>query len=166
MGGELESRPPTEQDFLSLCRALNENDARYVVVGGFAVIHAGYPRFTADVDLVVDVSLENERRVYRALETLPDQAVLELEPGEIESYVVVRVADEITVDLMASASGLQYGDLIGECRRETVDGVEIPFASHEDLWRMKRSTHREKDQGDLRFLREWFAARGQRPPED
>jgi hypothetical protein len=166
MGDELESRPPTEEDFLSLCRALNEAGAKYIVVGGFAVIHAGYPRFTADVDLVVDVSPDNEQRVYKALEFLPDKAVRELVPGEIESYVVVRVADEITVDLMAAASGLRYSDLIPGCRRETLDGVEIPFASHEDLWRMKCSTYREKDRGDLQFLREWFAARGKQPPED
>jgi hypothetical protein len=166
MGNEMESRPPTEEDFVALCRSLNDAGARYVVVGGFAVIHAGYPRFTADIDLVVDVSPENEQRVFQALSTLPDGAVRELRPGEIESYVVVRVADEITVDLMASASGCRYQDLAENCRYETLHGVEIPFASHEDLWRMKRDTHREKDRGDLYFLREWFATRGIQPPTD
>ncbi|MCC5842938.1 MAG: nucleotidyltransferase [Verrucomicrobia bacterium] len=162
----MESRPPTEEDFVALCRSLNDAGARYVVVGGFAVIHAGYPRFTADIDLVVDVSPENEQRVFQALSTLPDGAVRELQPGEIESYVIVRVADEITVDLMASASGCRYQDLAENCRHETLHGVKIPFASHEDLWRMKRDTHREKDRGDLYFLREWFATRGIQPPSD
>lgn len=166
MAGELESRPPTEEDFISLCRALNQAGARYVVVGGFAVIHAGYPRFTADVDLVVDVSPENEQRVFQALSTLPDGAVNELQPGDIEAFVVVRVADEITVDLMAKATSLDYNDLITNSRVENLDGVEIPFASHEDLWRMKRNTHREKDRGDLYFLKEWFSARGLEPPRD
>jgi hypothetical protein len=166
MGDPLESRPPTEEDFVSLCRSLNDAGAHYVVVGGFAMIHAGYPRFTADIDLVVDVSTENELRVFEALAKLPDGAVRELRPGEIASYVVVRVADEITVDLMASAAGCRYQDLAKNCIVETLSGVEIPFASYEDLWRMKRNTHREKDQGDLYFLREWFAARGRQPPID
>ncbi|MCH8513633.1 MAG: nucleotidyltransferase [Kiritimatiellae bacterium] len=166
MGDPLESRPPTEEDFVALCRSLNDAGARYVVVGGFAVIHAGYPRFTADIDLVVDISQENEQRLFEALAKLPDGAVRELQPGEIESYVVVRVADEITVDLMASAAGCRYQDLAKNCRYENLNGVEIPFASHEDLWRMKRNTHRDKDQGDLYFLREWFAARGRQPPQD
>jgi hypothetical protein len=46
-----------------------------------------------------------------------------------------------------------------------VDGVAIPFASPELLWRMKSRTHREKDRGDLQFLRMWFEAEGRTPPE-
>ena len=47
-------------------------------------------------------------RLYTALESLPDQAVKELDPGDVLKYVVVRVADEILFDLMASASGIDY----------------------------------------------------------
>jgi hypothetical protein len=46
-----------------------------------------------------------------------------------------------------------------------VDGVPIPFASPRLLWRMKAVTHREKDNDDLLFLREWFAERGEQPPQ-
>ena len=45
-----------------------------------------------------------------------------------------------------------------------VEGVAIPFASPRLLWRMKAITYREKDVGDLVFLRHWFAARGEVPP--
>ena len=44
-----------------------------------------------DVDLPIDTSLENEARVYQALEILPDQTVKELSPGEASQYSVVRV---------------------------------------------------------------------------
>lgn len=47
----------------------------------FCHIAAGYLRLTHDIDLVVDASLENERRFFKALETLPDQCVKELEAG-------------------------------------------------------------------------------------
>lgn len=163
---EPESRPPTKDDLVALCRSLNERGARYVVIGGFAMMHAGYPRFTSDVDLLVETGLENERKVLDAVATLPDHAATELEAGEIEQYVVVRVADEIVVDLLAKACGMTYGDMEDRLNVETVDGVAIPFAGHADLWRMKVSTHREKDQADLVFLRQWFAERGSSPPEN
>ena len=58
------------------------------------------------MDLLIDPSLENERRVFDALATLPDGCVRQLDPGDVAKYTVVRVADEILVDLMASASGI------------------------------------------------------------
>jgi hypothetical protein len=139
---------------VGLCARLNELDARYVVIGGFAIITSGYPRSTMNVDLLIDTSLDNEALVYQALEILPDQAVKELSPGEVSQYSVVRVGDEICVDLMASACGIRYEEAIKDSIIRTVDGVPIPFASPRLLWRMKEKTHRVKDQADLLFLRQ------------
>lgn len=150
------SRAPTQEDFVNLCARLNELRARYIVIGGFAIITAGYPRSTMDIDYVIETSLENEALVYAALESLPDQAVKELGPGEVSRYTVVRVADEIVVDLMASASGIGYDEAILDSIVRMIDGVPIPFASPRLLWRMKEKTYREKDAPDLLFLRQQY----------
>lgn len=156
-GEDLISRAPTQEDFVKLCARLNELGARYIVIGGFAIITSGYPRSTMDIDFVIDTSLENEALVYQALEILPDQAVKELLPGEVSQYSVVRVGDEICVDLMASACGIGYEEAIKDSIIRTVDGVPIPFASPRLLWRMKEKTQREKDAPDLLFLRQQYA---------
>ncbi|MCX6927083.1 MAG: nucleotidyltransferase [Verrucomicrobia bacterium] len=158
------SRPPTEADLVGLCRELNKRGAKYVVVGGLAIIAAGLPRMTTDVDLMVAVDAENEVKVYAALATLPDNAVRELQPGELSQYTVVRVGDEILVDLMRSAGGIAYDEAAKDVVVRELAGVPIPFASPRLLWRMKAVTHREKDAGDLVFLRQWFAVRGEEPP--
>jgi hypothetical protein len=64
---------------------------------------------------------ENEAKVFSALATLPDNAVRELQPGELQQYNVIRVADEILVDLMRSAGGITYEEaahdlVVRECR--------------------------------------------------
>ena len=159
------SRPPTEEDLVSLCRELNQHGAKYVVVGGLAIIAAGLPRATTDVDLMVAADLENEQKVYAALSTLPDNAVRELQPGELQQYSVIRVGDEILVDLMAAAGGINYAEAVKDVVVRELGGVPIPFASPRLLWRMKAATHREKDAGDVFFLRQWFAERGEKPPE-
>lgn len=151
-----ESRAPSVEDLVNLCRELNDREARYIVIGGFAIRGAGYIRETMDVDLLIDTCLENEARVYAALESLPDQAVKELVPGEVSEYSVVRVMDEIVVDLMASACGIHYDEAIKDVIIRTVEGVPIPFASPRLLWRMKEKTHREKDALDLLFLRQQY----------
>ena len=164
--GELIPRDPSLEDLVSLCRELQKNEASFIVVGGFAIRANGYPRTTGDVDLLIDAGLENEARVFDALATLPDGCVRQLDPGDVARFTVVRVADEILVDLMASASGIDYAEASKSVVIHEINGVPIPFASPELLWRMKSRTGRAKDQGDLYFLREWFAARGQTPPEN
>jgi len=161
---ELECRPPTEGDLVALCRELNRRQARYVVIGGFAIIAAGLPRVTGDIDLLVAADRENESKVFAALATLPDNAVRELQPGELEQYNVIRVADEILVDLMATAGGIVYAEAAESVIIREVDGVPIPFASPHLLWRMKATTHRAKDAGDLAFLRYWFKEHDENPP--
>jgi hypothetical protein len=86
----LEARPPLLEDLVSLCRDLNREGARYVVLGGMAVIQAGFVRATNDVDLLIDTSPENQERVRRALMALPDGAVRDLAPDDLDRYVVVR----------------------------------------------------------------------------
>jgi predicted nucleotidyltransferase len=162
---ELEPREPFAEDLVDLCRRLNDLGAAYVVVGGFAIRATGYDRRTMDVDLLIDTSPDNEARVFKALESLPDKAVRELDAGDVGRYTVVRVADEIIVDLMKSACGIDYAEASTDIEYRTVDGVRIPFASPRMLWRMKKPTNRAKDAPDLEFLRYWFEARGETPPE-
>jgi hypothetical protein len=145
-------RPPEQADLVSLCRELNERGARYIVVGGMAIIQQGFVRATEDIDLLIEKSQGNQERVRAALETLPDKAVREMTPTDLENYLVVRVLDEIVVDLMLQACGISYDEAEAEIERVVIDGVEIPFASAQLLWKMKQ-TVREKDELDRQFLR-------------
>ena len=131
---ELEPRQPTVEDLRDLCRELNQRQARYVVVGGFAIQAAGYDRRTMAVDLIVAADLDNESRVFDALATLPDNAVRELQPSELQQYNVIRVADGILVDLMRSAGTIDYEEAVKHVIVREVQGVPIPFASPPLLW--------------------------------
>ena len=64
--GAPRARAPEPADLARLCRALNEHAARYVLIGGFAMIAHGAGRFTKDIDLLDDAP-ENVARVRQAL---------------------------------------------------------------------------------------------------
>jgi hypothetical protein len=153
------SRTPGDDDLVRLCRELNRQEALYLVVGGFAVIHHGFLRATEDIDLLIEESPENQAKVKRALEILPDKAIRELGDDDLRTYLVVRVADDILVDLMLSACGIRYPEAASQTERRIINDVPIPFASPELLLRMKQ-THREKDALDRLFLEEKIRQRG------
>jgi hypothetical protein len=148
-----ESRPPSLSDLVNLCQWLNDAGARYIVIGGMAMIEAGFVRATEDIDLLIDASRDNEERIRTALMKLPDQAVREIQAGDLEKYAVIRVADEIVVDLMLAACGVQFDEAKDSIEYVTIEDVRIPFASPELLWKLKQ-TMREKDKLDLMFLKE------------
>ncbi|MCA1733830.1 MAG: hypothetical protein LC732_09530 [Acidobacteria bacterium] len=146
------SRAPELEDLVSLCKALNDEGVRYVLIGGFAVILHGFVRATKDIDLLVDPSVENVRKLKRAMAALPDNAIELIAIDEIERYGVVRVADEIVVDLMKTACGISYEEAAPHIERRTVEGVVIPVASKMLLIRTK-DTVRPSDASDVQFLR-------------
>ena len=158
-GSETVSRPPTLNDLARLGAELNRLGAHYVVVGGMAVIQAGYARITHDIDLLIETTLENEAKVFQALLILPDRAAAELKPGEVAQYGVVRVGDEVMVDLMKSGCGVTYAEAIQDAVHFEVEQVRIPFASPKILWRMKQ-TVRAKDIPDRLYLQRLLRAQG------
>ena len=66
---------------------------------------------------------------------------------------------------MRSAGGIEYEEAAKDIVVREIEGVPIPFASPRLLWRMRVVTHREKDAGDLAFLRYWFNEHGEEPPK-
>ena len=119
--------------------ALNAAGARYLLIGGFAVIARGGTRTTKDIDLLIDPTPGNVARVKQALRILEDRAIDEVADDDVQRYVVVRVADEVVVDLMAAACGVDYNSAAQDAETLTIDGVAIPVPSLSTLIRMKQT---------------------------
>jgi predicted nucleotidyltransferase len=82
------ARAPEPRDLARIARALNDAGARYVLIGGFAVIAHGGDRFTKDIDLLVDDSPENVARLRQALAVLPDNAVADVADDDLRTHTV------------------------------------------------------------------------------
>jgi hypothetical protein len=151
-------RAPEPEDLVRICRALNEARARYVLIGGFAVIAHGATRFTKDIDLLIDDDPQNVAKVKRALGVLADNAAADVRDTDIREYSVVRVADEVLIDLMGRACGLAYEDVAADAEVHTIEGVPIPIASPATLIRTK-DTYRPQDAIDRNYLAELIRSR-------
>jgi hypothetical protein len=145
------AREPQLDDLVRLARALNSHQVRYVLIGGFAVIAHGGARTTKAIDLLIDAAPENVARVREALQILEDKAVNDVDDEDVARYSVVRVADEIVVDLMATACGVDYADACRDAVAIDFGDVSIPVASPQTLIRTK-NTIRPSDAADRQFL--------------
>ena len=153
----------------AIIRALNARGVRYLVAGGLAVVAHGYVRFTADVDLMLDLESENVEAAIAALETLGYRprapvpfrdladphhraqwvrekglTVFSLHSAEYPATEVdVFVESPIEFDAAYAAAA----------HIELAPGVRATFVSYDDLIRLKRQASRPQDLEDVRQLR-------------
>ena len=55
-----------KEDFRDFIQQLNNHDVRYILVGGYSVILHGYTRTTGDMDIWVDRTKENYKKLGHA----------------------------------------------------------------------------------------------------
>ena len=143
---------PEDLSLVRVCRLLNEAGARYLIIGGQACILHGLVRTTEDVDLLVEATEENCQRVITGLSGLADGAARELTPKDILENVVVKVADEVEVDVSTHAWKVTYAEAAPNALSKQLGDVTIPFLGLDDLIASKE-TYRDNDAWDrIRLL--------------
>ncbi len=143
---------PDTDPLVRVCSLLNGQGAKYLIIGGHACILHGAVRTTEDVDILVETSEPNCQRVITALAGMEDHAAAELTPRDLLDNVVVKIADEVEVDVSTHAWKVSYTDALPTALATVVDGVRIPYLGLDSLIASKE-TYREKDQADLFLLR-------------
>jgi predicted nucleotidyltransferase len=137
---------------LRVCSLLNAEGASYFIVGGYACILHGIIRTTKDVDLLVEPSPANLKKVLNGLAKMEDGWAKEITPQDLLENVVVKISDEVEVDVSTQAWKVRYADAVASGQFVEIDGVRIPFVSIETLIASKE-TYREIDQWDAAQLR-------------
>jgi predicted nucleotidyltransferase len=138
---------------LRVCSLLNAAGAKYFVIGGRAVILHGLIRTTQDVDILIEESEDNFKRVIAGLSQMEDHYAAELSPQDFIDNIVVTIGDEVHVDVSTRAWKITYLDAAATALETTINGVKIPYLGLEALIASKQ-TYREKDQMDLLQLRQ------------
>ncbi len=140
-------------DFKEFFQSLNDNQVRYLVVGGYAVAFHGYPRYTKDMDIWIELSHENAARMVKALDQF-GFASLGLKQSDF------LVADQIIqlgyppnrIDLITSLAGVTFDECFDKRLRVEIERVEVNFIDLDNLRKNKRSTGRLQDLADLEKL--------------
>ena len=151
-------------------RALHGAEVRYLVVGGVAVVLHGHPRFTADLDLVLDLDETNTLAAIAALEGLEYQARAPVPLHDFAKEQMRRAWIEdkgltvfslwspkhpgTEVDLFVQEP-LDFGEA-WQRRVDAVlpDGTTVHIVSLDDLRNLKQAAGRPRDLDDLEKLEE------------
>lgn len=138
-----------------LARLFRRLRVRWYVFGAQAVIAIGAVRFTADVDVTVEVPSAGPKSIVSAL----SRGKFRLrDVPEVEAFIessrvipVVHVATAMPVDVVLAGTALEDA-MFERAERKSVGGVEVPFVSLPDLIALKLLASRPKDIEDVRTI--------------
>jgi predicted transcriptional regulator len=145
-----------------VCRLLNRERVQYVLIGGAAAALHGVIRPTKDVDVLLEPTVENAQRAFRALQGLAFGVARDLDPQRVAAAPFTIVGDVPRVDLLTVACGVTYDEAIRTCVPVRLSGVVVPLADIDTLIRAKR-TGRARDLGDIEELERLKELRDSRP---
>ena len=139
--------------FTAFLRALASVDARYMLVGAFAVDFYGQPRTTRHMDIWLDDTPDNMECVYRAMASFgaPPLAVEHLSAASPLEVVWIGVPPH-RIDLVKGMRGLSFADAWSRRTTTKVQDIALPIIGREDLIATKRASEREKDRADADAL--------------
>jgi hypothetical protein len=144
-------------DFRDLLAAFVAHEARFLVVGAHALAAHGVPRVTGDLDLWVEPTAANARRVWRALAAfgapLASLKVAEQDFHRPEQVVQLGLPP-YRIDVMTSVSGVTFADAWESRLPGRLFEVAVAFIGRDAFIRNKRASGRPKDLEDLRSLGE------------
>jgi predicted nucleotidyltransferase len=136
-----------------VCGLLNEEGARYVLFGARAMQLWGTTRATRDIDVLIEPTVENARRVLAALSRSGLGLAKEWMAEDIVAHPVTVIGDAPRVDLFTVAWSVRYPEAVADAVTFDLEGVAIPTASLEHLIVSKR-TGRLQDAADIEVLEE------------
>lgn len=153
------SRPLVDPDLAAVTAALLDAKARFVVIGGFAVIANSYVRATEDVDFLIPDDADNDRALDAALATLDAHWIAPERPfaagdlaGREHSRLWTRAG---LVDLLREgAVPLDFASVSATAHQADLGAGRFRVAGLSSLVAFKRLAGRPRDKADLDELRE------------
>jgi hypothetical protein len=142
-----------DQDFKEFIESLNKNNVQYLLVGGYAVAFHGTPRYTKDLDIWVNTTVENAGRVILALKEFGFESLgIKVEDLIIPQQIIQLGYPPLRIDLLTTIDGVIFEDCYPQRIIYDDSGTDIHLIDLASLIKNKRATGRSQDIADLEWL--------------
>ncbi|MFA6549085.1 MAG: hypothetical protein WCT39_04055 [Candidatus Margulisiibacteriota bacterium] len=143
-----------EVDYEDLLKSFNKHKVKYCVVGAFALGFYARPRFTKDMDLLVEASEDNGAKIIKALEDFGFSS-LKLVPKNFtkEKEVIQLGYEPVRIDLLTSIEGCPFKEVWQHKKAGKYGRTKVYFIGRKQLIKNKTALGRKQDQADLELLK-------------
>ena len=137
---------------IDVFRSFQKHNVQYLVIGGIAAVLYGVPRATFNLDILIEASNENARRLLDALLDAGLGTALLTNKDEILANEITIFKDRVRIDVQTKTPGLIFEDAWKRKQIMNYQGQEFYVACVEDLVASKKAAGRTIDLEDVRLL--------------
>jgi len=140
-------------EFLSL---LQRHDAKFVIVGAYAMAAHGRPRASQDIDILIEPSAENAERVARALDEFgyPELARESADAFTKTPRMASLGLPPLRIDIMNYIDGVPFERAYAGALQDRLGGIVLRFIGLPDFVATKKASGHPKDLLDIELLKE------------
>lgn len=141
------------QDLREFIELLNQENVRYLLIGGWAYNRYAEPRTTGDIDFFIDESAENQSKLRTVLEKFGFTEVLPPANCPLFRKKIIMLGNPPNrIDLAIKIDGIKFEEAWKNKENGSLDGLPVNYISLCDLIKNKKATKREKDKLDVKML--------------
>lgn len=142
-----------EKDFLDFIKLCNEHGVKYMVIGGYAVSIHGYPRYTKDIDIAVEISDENAVKIALVIQDFGFGSLgLSKEDFLRKNFITQLGHEPLRIDILNDIEGVPFLQAWKNRKEVEYDGVVINFIGYYELLILKKIAGRLQDITDIKML--------------
>lgn len=142
------------EDIKNLWASLNNENVRYIMIGGFATNLHGFQRTTGDLDILIDDTPDNRKKLRFAFYKY---GLGDFEPIEsmqfVPGWTSFYLNNGFEIDLMTlplkGLENISFSECYQSASIAEIYDLKIPFLHINHLIANKRATNRPKDQIDV-----------------
>lgn len=143
------------EDFRDFIKTFNDFDVRYILVGGYSVILHGYSRTTGDMDIWVDKTFDNYKKIKAAFLNF-GMPVFDMTKENFLNHpdweVFTFGMPPTSIDIMIEVKGMTFDECYNNAVFFEEDGLSIRTIHLNNLINAKKASGRSKDLNDLENL--------------
>jgi len=139
-----------QKDLKEFIELLNSANVKYLIVGGYAVAFHGHPRFTGDIDVFIECSEANARKMNVVLQDFGFKELGLSEQDFLKDGTIIQLGlPPNRIDIITAIDGVNFQDAWETKIPATLSGVPVHFISKDLLLKNKRAVGRTKDIADV-----------------
>jgi len=143
-----------EKDYAEFLKLLNRNKVKYCIVGAHALAFYAVPRYTKDLDVFLEQSRDNARRVLKTLREFGFKNLNLTEEDLLKPETIIQMGYEpVRIDLVTFIDGCPFERAWKNRKKGNYGRERVFFIGLNDLKRNKRAAKRKQDLADLELLR-------------